>query len=34
MTAKIGSLQTTTTVKIIMSSDLHVDHLVIRFTIT
>ena len=33
MTLKIGSLETTTTVKIMMSSGLHVDHCVIRLTI-
>ena len=34
MTLKIRSLQTTTTVKIMTSSGLHVDHWVIRLTIT
>ena len=34
MSLKYGSLQTTTTVKIMTSSGLHVDHWVIRLTIT
>ena len=34
MTLKIGSLQTTTAVKIMTSSGLYVDHRVVRLTIT